>query len=72
VTVSARCVDVDGEQPAIRLSVADDGIGIPDVDAARGHGLANIRARAQAIGATLDIASSPGGGTRIGLAWPVG
>ena len=49
------------------LVIADDGQGFDaDAPAAAGHhGLANMRARATAIGAVLRIESRPGEGTRI-------
>lgn len=60
------------------LSVSDDGAGF-DVDAALleagpcGHrGLLGMRARASAVGARLDVASAPGGGTRVTVCLPAG
>ena len=49
------------------LVIADDGVGFdPTVPVGAGHhGLANMRARAAAIGGRLDIRSTPGGGTRV-------
>ena len=57
-------VTVDGD---IRLDIADDGRGIAaDMAPARGHhGLANMRARAEALGGSFVVESRPGGGTRI-------
>jgi signal transduction histidine kinase len=54
------------------LEIADDGIGFdPDQAATAGHhGLTNMRVRANAIGARLEILSSPGAGTRIRLGLP--
>jgi signal transduction histidine kinase len=48
--------------------VADDGIGfhVPEGgDAAAGTGLPGIRERADLIGATLRVESSPGRGTKL-------
>jgi len=54
----------------LELSISDDGHGF---DVARippeRLGLGIIRERAQAIGASLEIASQPGGGTRIKVVW---
>jgi signal transduction histidine kinase len=52
---------------SIRLEIADDGCGLkPNADIGRSHhGLANMRARAEALGGTFDIHSGPGAGTRI-------
>jgi signal transduction histidine kinase len=49
------------------LVIVDDGVGFdPTASAAAGHhGLANMRARAAAIGGRLDIRSAPGSGTRV-------
>jgi signal transduction histidine kinase len=54
------------------LSVTDDGVGFdPASPAGAGHqGLANMRARAEAIGGTLRIESAPGKGTRIIVSVP--
>jgi signal transduction histidine kinase len=54
------------------LEIADDGVGFDPTRAARQghHGLPNMRVRADAIGARLDIASSPGAGTRVHLDLP--
>ena len=49
------------------LVVADDGVGFDPTQPVRGghHGLANMRARAIAIGGRLEIDSASGAGTRI-------
>ena len=54
------------------LEIADDGIGFdPDSPVPAGHhGLANMRARAEAIGATTRFESAPGHGTRIIVTLP--
>jgi two-component system NarL family sensor kinase len=50
----------------LEIEVSDDGVGFNPADARRdGHGLANMAARAEEMGGTLIIASSPGQGTRI-------
>jgi signal transduction histidine kinase/ligand-binding sensor domain-containing protein len=54
----------------LRLSIADDGRGFDPAADSAGAGLESMRRRAAAIGARLDIASIPGGGTRIVLDWP--
>jgi len=56
VTVAVRNDDVV-------LEVADDGKGMGD--SVRRSGLANLAARAAELGGTLELASSPGAGTRI-------
>ena len=56
------------ENGALRLSVADDGVG--GARARRGSGLAGPRRPRLAHGGTLAIASPRGGGTRIEVAIP--
>jgi signal transduction histidine kinase len=64
VTVSAALVR---ERGAIVIAIADDGVGFAQATVERGHGLRNMRARAQRIGVSLSIDSSPGRGTRVTL-----
>ncbi len=67
---------VEGE--ALHLTIADDGQGFSadgPGDAGRasaGYGLAGMRDRAAAIGAAIEITSSPGRGTLISLTAPLG
>ncbi len=58
---------------AIALAVQDDGKGfVPGLpQSATGHGLANMQARATALGGSLRVETSPGKGTRILLTLPV-
>jgi signal transduction histidine kinase len=57
---------------ATSLVVADNGVGFdPQGGIGPGHhGLVNMRARAETIGATLAIDSHPGSGTRIIVTLP--
>ena len=48
----------------VEFEVKDDGVGL-DVRSASGHGLGNMRTRAQRIGGRLDIESADGDGTRV-------
>lgn len=54
---------------AVALSVQDDGAGFA-AERRPGHGLDNMRARAQNIGGSLQIESAPGKGTRVILTLP--
>lgn len=56
-----------------RLSVivSDDGAGFDPQHAEGGIGLANVRARAAAIGGTLHVDSAPGRGTTVSVECPV-
>jgi signal transduction histidine kinase len=58
---------IAGAPGQVYVSVNDNGIGLSNSH--RGHGLANMRRRAQAIGGTLDIASAATG-TLITLSLP--
>jgi signal transduction histidine kinase len=54
------------------LAVSDDGSGFdPDRVAGQGHGLTNLRARAEALGGVLEIDSEPGAGTTLRIRVPV-
>jgi signal transduction histidine kinase len=63
-------LDTGGE--ALTLEIRDDGRGFDVRQAAeRGHhGIANIRARSEALGGTFAIESGPGGGTTIIIGIP--
>jgi signal transduction histidine kinase len=65
-------VRLDADSGAIRLDLADDGRGFePSRAAERGHhGVANMRSRADALGADFDVESEPGAGTRIIVTLP--
>jgi signal transduction histidine kinase len=65
ITIRASTVDSIG----LRLSVADDGRGIPRVPAGSGFGLTSMQERAERIGASLTIVTAPRNGTEIVLAW---
>lgn len=61
-------VEVNATSSHIHVSIADDGLGFEpaSIDPQRSSwGLRTMRERAQAIGAELDIQSSPGNGTSI-------
>ena len=54
------------------LAVQDDGAGFaPGAAPGAGHGLANMQARAEALGGSMRIVSAPGKGTRVLLNLPV-
>lgn len=58
-----------GQQVAVE--VKDDGVGFDMGRAGAGRGLANMRERARALGAQLDIRSAPGQGTSTRLMLPL-
>jgi signal transduction histidine kinase len=53
----------------LRLSVADDGRGIPREPESSGFGLTSMQERADRIGASLTIVTAPRNGTEVVLAW---
>lgn len=59
-----------GPPARLVLAVEDDGRGFDAARTARGQGLHNMRARAQAIGAQLEIGAGAEGGTAVRLALP--
>lgn len=68
VTITMRC-DLD----TISVLVRDDGVGF-DVESgsqATGHGLANMRARAEELGGEFEVESEPGKGTCISFTAPI-
>ena len=64
-------LDCDGEE--LRLSVSDDGVGLPEDYEARGHGFRNMRADAGRMGGRLEVKSDrDGGGTTVTCVVPYG
>jgi signal transduction histidine kinase len=65
---SARVTLTYGDDGTVRLSVRDDGCGLPaggrDADR-RGFGLVGLRERAARAGGQLVVAPVPGGGTEL-------
>ena len=64
----------DGAEPGVVVSVSDNGCGLAGrqpkgAGTVAGHGMANMRARAAAIGASLCFEPGPGGGTRVVMQW---
>ena len=59
-------VRLDFEARRVRLSVSDDGVGLPGDYAGRGRGIKGMRADAERLGGTLTVESGEGaGGTTI-------
>ncbi|HWD91434.1 MAG TPA: ATP-binding protein [Verrucomicrobiae bacterium] len=53
------------DKPGLEISVEDNGCGFDPAIPSQGNGLANQQARLKRIGGTVELASHPGGGTRI-------
>ena len=59
-------VELDFGQDELRLSVSDDGVGLPDDYEDRGHGFANMRAYAERLGGRLIVEPrGPDGGAGV-------
>ncbi|MFC5379188.1 sensor histidine kinase [Aquipuribacter nitratireducens] len=62
---------LDRSGGTVRLVVEDDGRGLhPDVDGPTGFGLRGLRDRAGDVGGRVDVATAPGGGTRLAVEVP--
>lgn len=53
------------------LAIEDDGVGFTQNGDSVGNGIRNMRERAAGLGATLDISSATGKGTRLRLQFPI-
>lgn len=53
----------------LRLSVADDGRGIPREQRSTGFGMTSMQERAERIGASLTVVTAPRSGTEVVVAW---
>ena len=60
--VGVRLEFLPGE---VQLTVRDDGRGFDPATAVSGHGLGNMRQRAEELGGTFSLHSAPGAGTQI-------
>jgi len=65
IRIQASTVNAIG----LRVSVADDGRGIPRGCQAAGFGMTSMQERADRIGASLTIVTAPRSGTEVVLAW---
>lgn len=58
-------IDLSPHERRLELKIVDDGVGFTPSTATDGHGLANLRYRASALGGEAQITSAPGAGTTI-------
>ena len=59
-------VELVYDDPQIRMSVSDDGVGLPDDYAGRSHGFPNMIAEAERVGGRLEVGPGPDGrGTTV-------
>ncbi len=63
---SKVAIELDFGESGLRMSLSDDGVGLPDDYAERGHGFRNMRADAERMGGRLEVESGRSGrGTTI-------
>ena len=66
-------VELDFGKDSLSLSVSDDGVGLPEDYAERGHGFANMEANAKRLGGSLVVEpGGPDGGARVTCVMPPG
>lgn len=72
---NAKALDLDVERTGdgLRLTIADDGVGIADLERAKrlSHGLAGMMHRVRSLGGSFDVHSEPGRGTRLEIFVPL-
>ena len=65
-------VELDFGRDELRLSVSDDGVGLPDDYEERGHGFSNMRAYAGRLGGRLIVEpKGPAGGASVACVMPL-
>jgi signal transduction histidine kinase len=72
---SRASVSLQASQVGLELAITDDGVGFqpaaPGADQSPQFGLGTMRERAESIGATFELTSSPGAGTRVSVRAPL-
>ena len=64
-------ISLSFEDDGLRMSVSDDGVGLPEDYAERGHGFRNMRAEAERMGGRLEVTRGESGvGTTVTCAIP--
>ena len=65
-------LELDFGKESLRLSVSDDGLGLPEDYAERGHGFTNMEAVARRLGGRLVVEPQGlGGGARVNCVMPL-
>jgi len=59
------------EPHSVQLELSDNGKGFDTSTESQGNGLRNMQRRAEALGGSLEIRSSPGHGTTLELSFPI-
>ena len=70
ITVRTTTAQLASGEPAIAVEIEDDGAGLQPGRPA-GRGLANMRRRAAALAAEIEVGSAAGGGTRVVVRLPL-
>ena len=70
ISVSCRAEGRDGRK-GVRIEVSDNGLGFIKDGSPRGHGLKNMKSRAEALAGVLTYSSELGHGTKVALWLPV-
>jgi signal transduction histidine kinase len=63
-------ITLRGEADQVRVTVTDDGRGLP-ADTAAGVGLTSMRVRAEELGGRLEVSAPPSGGTTVAATLPL-
>ena len=63
-------VSLDSSQGHVELRIRDHGAGFDPNQSRRGHGIENMRTRANEFGGQFELASRPGGGTTVTFSIP--
>ena len=63
-------INVSGQDATLQLAIRDDGVG--GADAREGTGLMGLKDRVEALGGRISVDSSPGRGTSLAVALPLG
>lgn len=69
---SNATVTLSAAGDAVRLTITDDGAGFDAASASAGFGLAGMRERLALVNGSLTVSSSPGAGTVLEAALPIG
>jgi signal transduction histidine kinase/ligand-binding sensor domain-containing protein len=64
-------IEIALDHGRVSLTISDDGRGFDPTEESDGNGLANMRKRAGAVGARLDVRSTPGEGTTVTFEMPL-
>jgi signal transduction histidine kinase len=71
ITVRTSTQALPNGEAGVAVEIEDDGAGLQSPERVGGRGLANMRRRAQSLGADLEIGPIPNGGTRVVVRLPV-